>query len=108
MLARPTFSKDTPRVSNLPRVVSHLPRLVAPYGKMSRLLRARCLRTLVGAGTVGLAFGLFAVVSGDSLPAYFPLVLVSASALAVSALTLPGVRKRYKELELRRIQAMNA
>jgi len=33
------------------------------------------LRTLVGAGTVGLAFGLIVVVSGDSLSVYFPLVL---------------------------------
>lgn len=66
------------------------------------------LKTLAAAGIVGLLFGVVALFRGDWYQAYYPLVLVSAIAFGVSSLCLPGVRRRYEELELRRMRALDA
>jgi hypothetical protein len=60
------------------------------------------LRALMAAGVVGLAIGI--LLRGAS----HPIVLLSAIALAVSGLSLPAAKKRYEELELRRMHAMDA
>jgi hypothetical protein len=59
------------------------------------------LRVLMAAGLAGLAVGVF-LRSGN-----YPMVLLSAIALAVSALSFPAAKKRYEELELRRMHAMD-
>jgi hypothetical protein len=59
------------------------------------------LKLLMVAGGIGLAIGVFRG-AGDS-----PVILLSAIALAVSALSFPAAKKRYEELELRRMHAMD-
>jgi hypothetical protein len=60
------------------------------------------LKILMAAGVVGLAIGVF-LRAGN-----YPILLVSAIALVVSVLSFPAVKRRYEELELRRIHAMDA
>jgi len=65
-------------------------------------------KALMVAGVAGLALGIAALFRNDPYQTYYPLLLVSTIALAVPALSLPGVRKRYEELELRRMRALDA
>ncbi len=65
------------------------------------------LKTLMAAGLVGLALGLFALSRSAPYQTYYPLLLLSAIALAVPAFSLPGIRRRYEELELRRMRALD-
>lgn len=66
------------------------------------------LKGLMVAGVVGLLLGILALFRNDPYQTYFPLLLISTIALAVPAFSLPGVRKRYEELELRRMRALDA
>ena len=66
------------------------------------------LKALMAAGVVGLALGVYAFSRSAPYGTYYPLLLLSAIALAVPALSLPGVRKRYEEQELRRMRALDA
>jgi hypothetical protein len=84
----------------------------ALLGSLAGMGRARTFvlagfKALMVAGVVGLALGILAVVRRDPYEVYYPLLLISAVALAVPAFTLPGVRKRYEELELRRMRALD-
>ena len=74
----------------------------------ARTLVLASLKALMVAGVAGLALGILALLGRDPYPIYYPLLLMSAIALAVPAFTLPGVRKRYEELELRRMRALDA
>jgi hypothetical protein len=65
------------------------------------------LKALMAAGVVGLALGVYAFSRSAPYGTYYPLLLLSAIALAVPALSLPGVRKRYEEQELRRMRALD-
>ncbi len=66
------------------------------------------LKVLMVAGVAGLALGIVALFRNDPYQTYYPLLLVSTLALAIPAFSLPGVRKRYEELELRRMRALDA
>jgi hypothetical protein len=66
------------------------------------------LKVLMVAGVAGLALGILALFRNDPHQTYYPLLLISTIALAVPAFSLPGVRKRYEELELRRMRALDA
>ncbi len=66
------------------------------------------LKVLMVLGVAGLALGIVTVVRNGPYQVYYPLLLISTIALAVPAFTLPGVRKRYQELELRRMRALDA
>lgn len=66
------------------------------------------LKTMMAAGVIGLALGIFALSRSAPYQTYYPLFLLSSIALAVPGFTLPGVRKRYEELELRRMWALDA
>jgi hypothetical protein len=65
------------------------------------------MRAMMVAGAVGLALGLIALARSAPYQTYYPLLLLSAIALAVPAFCLPGVRKRYEEIELRRMRALD-
>jgi hypothetical protein len=85
----------------------------ALFGTLAGAGRARTfvlagLKTLMAAGVAGLALGVFALSRSAPYETYYPLLLLSAIALAIPALTLGGVRKRYEEIELRRMRAMDA
>ena len=66
------------------------------------------MRAMMVAGAVGLALGLIALARSAPYQTYYPLLLLSAIALTVPAFSLPGVRKRYEEIELRRMRALDA
>ncbi len=66
------------------------------------------LKVLMVAGVFGLLLGVIALFLNQPYQTYYPLFLISGIALAVPAFSLPGVRKRYEELELRRMRALDA
>jgi hypothetical protein len=66
------------------------------------------MKAMMVAGAVGLALGLFAIARSAPYQTYYPLLLLSAVAFAVPAFSLPGIRKRYEEIELRRMRALDA
>jgi hypothetical protein len=85
----------------------------AVLGSLAGAGRARtfvlaALKVLMVAGVAGLALGIVTVVRNGPYQVYYPLLLISSVALAVPAFCLPGVRKRYEELELRRMRALDA
>jgi hypothetical protein len=85
----------------------------AVLGSLAGAGRARtfvlaALKVLMVAGVAGLALGILALFRDYPYTIYYPLLLISTIALAVPAFTLPGVRKRYEELELRRMRALDA
>ncbi len=59
-------------------------------------------------GLLTLAVGIASLLQKQPYEMYYPLTLVGALALLVPAAALPGLRKRYEELELRRMRAMDA
>ncbi len=85
----------------------------AVLGSLAGAGRARtfvlgALKVLMVFGVSGLALGILALIRNHPYPIYYPLLLVSTIALAVPAFSLPGVRKRYEEMELRRMRALDA
>jgi hypothetical protein len=65
-------------------------------------------RMLMAAGGVALVVGVVALVQGMPYQVYYPLLLLGAVALLVPASSLPRLTKRYQELELRRMSALDA
>ena len=76
-------------------------------GKAKRFVLSG-FRTMMGAGGVSLVLGVIALARGLPYHVYFPLLLIGAIALLVPASTLPRLTKRYEELELRRMSALDA
>lgn len=65
-------------------------------------------RSIMAAGGLALVIGLFTLVRGQPYHVYYPLLLIGAIALLVPAATLPRLQRRYQELELRRMSALDA
>lgn len=65
-------------------------------------------RMMMAAGGVSLVLGVIALARGLPYHTYYPLLLIGAIALLVPAATLPRLTKRYEELELRRMSALDA
>jgi hypothetical protein len=85
----------------------------ALLGSLAGAGRARtfvlaAMKTLMAAGVVGLGLGIYALSRSAPYDTYYPLLLLSAIALAVPAFSFSGVRKRYEEVELRRMRALDA
>jgi hypothetical protein len=103
--------KDTGRwggiVGGILGVVGAILGSLAGAGRARKFVLAG-FKALMVAGVAGLALGIVALFRNDPYQTYYPLLLVSAIALAVPAFALPGVRKRYEELELRRMRALDA
>jgi hypothetical protein len=66
------------------------------------------MKTLMAAGAVGLGLGIYALSRSAPYDTYYPLLLLSAITLAVPAFSFSGVRKRYEEVELQRMRALDA
>lgn len=69
------------------------------------------LRTLKGMawlGTGALVFGLVALSNGQPYAVYYPLLLVGAVSAALGFSLPRSLNKRYEEMELRRMQALDA
>jgi hypothetical protein len=87
--------------------------LGALVGTLSGMGKARRLvLTLMGttavAGLVSLGVGAVALISGQPYAVWFPLLLVGALSVAIMGGSLPVVRRRYAEIELRRMAAADA
>lgn len=85
----------------------------AAIGTLCTLGRARALVTalnvaLVAIGAVALAVGLGALFAAQPYAVYYPLLLAGAIGLGVGLGILRVVRRRYQEIELRRMHALDA
>ncbi len=76
-------------------------------GKAKRVVLTG-FRLMMAAGGVSLVLGGIALARGLPYHVYYPLLLIGAIALLVPASTLPRLAKRYQELELRRMSALDA
>lgn len=76
-------------------------------GKAKRLV-LNGFRMLMAAGGISLVLGVGALARGHPYHVYYPLLLIGVIALLVPASTLPRLTKRYEELELRRMSALDA
>ncbi len=81
--------------------------ILAGRGKARRLVLATMIG-LIALGALAAAAGVAAVVMGQPYAVYYPLLLAGGLSAIIPAALLPRVRKRYEELELRRIQAADA
>jgi hypothetical protein len=66
------------------------------------------LRAMQVAGVVALALGIVALLRGGSGEMIYTLLLLGVIAVVVSSSVTPALRRRYEELELRRMQALDA
>jgi len=63
---------------------------------------------LTGIGVVSLVGGIFALVLGQSYAVYYPLLLAGLLCTILPLTQLGTIRRRYEELELRRMNAVDA
>lgn len=87
--------------------------LGAAIGSLSGLGRARrlvaaLLAVAAGIGGVALVAGLAALGAGQPYAVYYPLLLGGGIALPMSLFASRAVRRRYQEIELRRMRALDA
>ena len=86
--------------------------LGAAIGSLCSLGRARrlvgaLLAAAIGIGALTAALGLAALATGQPYPVYYPLLLGGGIALALGLGAKHSVRRRYEELELRRMHALD-
>jgi hypothetical protein len=81
--------------------------ILASLGKARRFVISLAA-TLAILGVVSLAFGAVAVVWGQPYEVYFPLLLGGILLPAVCGGNLPMFRRRYQQIELRKMAAMDA
>lgn len=82
-------------------------------GWLGGLGKARSLvltgfRAIMILGAAALVAGLVALLKGQGYDVYYPLLLIGVLSLLVPLTVLPRLRKRYEELELRRMSALDA
>jgi hypothetical protein len=78
--------------------------VLAPKGKgRSFILGAFLLLTLIGVANLGV--GLYALFTGQPYGIWYPLVLIGAILTIVIGSLRPVVRKRYEEVEARKMEA---
>lgn len=88
-------------------VVAGLLGWLGSAGKAKRLVLSG-FRMMMAAGGVSLVLGAIALFQGMPYHVYYPLLLIGALALLVPGSILPRLTKRYQELELRRMSALDA
>jgi hypothetical protein len=71
----------------------------------ARGLALGTLKALMLVGALGAGLGVVAVVRSQPYAVVYPLLLVGSLCLVLPLALLPGVRRRYEDLELRRMQA---
>jgi len=80
--------------------------LLAGAGK-SRGFVLGAMKSMLGAGVVGLIVGGVALIQSQPYAVYYPLLLAGGLLAVLSAGLLPIVRRRYEQIELRKIEAMD-
>lgn len=78
--------------------------VLAPRGKGRRIVLGTYF-ALMATGTILLIAGVYAVASGQPYHVWYPLVLIGGILALVLSLTLPAVRHRYRQAEVRRMDA---
>ena len=66
------------------------------------------MRLLIVLGLAALGLGVYAVLEGQPSAVFYPLLLIGIICVAVLGGLFPGIRRRYDELELRRMRAQDA
>jgi hypothetical protein len=66
------------------------------------------LYALIGFGAVALATGVFALARAQPYEVYYPLLLLGILGVIIPAASLPPIRRQYRDIELRRMQALDA
>ena len=80
---------------------------LAGMGKARRFVLA-LTTALVVLGAVALVVGVIAWLLGQPYGVYYPLLLGGIILTAVCGGNLPGLRRRYEQIELRKMEAMDA
>lgn len=76
-------------------------------GKARRFVIA-ALKAMFLVGLAALVAGIVAVIQSQPYGVYYPLLLMGGLLTVLPLGLIPGVRKRYEQIELRRMQAMDA
>ncbi len=79
---------------------------LAAAGKARRLVLGM-LKAMLAIGVAALLLGGFALIRSQPYAVYYPLLLVGFISSVVPGVLLRNVQKRYEELELRRMRAMD-
>ncbi len=80
--------------------------LLSGLGRGRRAVMA-LLGTMIIMGVMLLITGLFAVIMGQGWAVYYPLLLCGVICSAVAGGMMPGIRRKYEELEMRKVGAMD-
>ncbi len=78
--------------------------IAAPRGRLKRLVLGTMF-TMVVAGATALAVGLYALAIHQPYAVWYPLVLIGGISVLVFAALIPTLRARYRQAELRRLDA---
>jgi len=81
--------------------------ILTGMGKARRFVMAT-FKGLIAFGIVSLVFGLAALLEGQPYAVYYPALLVGFIVTLVFSVNMPAMRRRYEELELRRMRAQDA
>ncbi len=81
--------------------------ILASCGRGRSVVVSICGLMIIG-GVVTLAAGVFALLRTQPYAVYYPLLLGGVLCTILPAALLPTIRRRYQELELRRMNAMDA
>lgn len=76
-------------------------------GRGRRFAVGTCF-AVIGLGVICLVVGVTAVVASQPYAVYYPLLLTGLMGTVIVGGVLPGIRKRFAQAELRRIEAMDA
>jgi hypothetical protein len=91
-------------------IVGLLGALIGTLGGLGKARRFVVALTvvLIGVGVIGLIVGVIAILLGQPYAVCFPLLLMGIILTAVCGGNLPMLRRRYEQLELRKMAAMDA
>ena len=66
------------------------------------------LYALIACGAVALAGGIVALARAQPYEVYYPLLLLGLLGVIIPAASLPAIRRQHRDIELRRMQALDA
>jgi hypothetical protein len=80
---------------------------LAGLGKARRFVLMLIL-ALIGLGNASLIVGVIALLFRQSFEVYFPLLLLGGILVGICGGNLPNIRRRYEQIELRKMTAMDS
>jgi hypothetical protein len=76
--------------------------------KAARHVTFAVLYALIGCGGLSLIAGVIALSRAQPYEVYYPLLLLGVLCVIIPAASLPPIRRQYRDIELRRMQALDA